>query len=311
MANSAVPSSACNSCNARGSNYKPAAGAALRTDRMSSAAAHALHRAKTRRTSGRDACACRRRSSHGGTNSELGPHRRETGNSSRARPSRKWGELTDDDLDVVDGMKDQLVGKLQERKGIARDKAEKRSERVGELALSSTPTQASEHRRLNERGRCGGDDLLFRSGLLSRTSPGDQSIASSTASPASSIASSTSSAAFFDRPVVVVAASASESDSAEHQSEAKRSDYSLPCHHIDLLLSELLTQGHVPQQSHFQVRAPARLRQLAPLQPPLGARDELRDDLGRGLHRGHVRDRLARVERHRLDLTRSSSTTGG
>lgn len=37
----------------------------------------------------------------------------------------KWGELTDDDLDVADGKKDQLVGKIQEKYGISKDEAEK------------------------------------------------------------------------------------------------------------------------------------------------------------------------------------------
>ena len=38
----------------------------------------------------------------------------------------RWGKLTDDDLDVIDGQKDQLVGKVQERYGIAKDEAQKR-----------------------------------------------------------------------------------------------------------------------------------------------------------------------------------------
>jgi uncharacterized protein YjbJ (UPF0337 family) len=37
----------------------------------------------------------------------------------------KWGKLTDDDIDVIDGKSDQLVGKIQERYGIARDVAQK------------------------------------------------------------------------------------------------------------------------------------------------------------------------------------------
>jgi uncharacterized protein YjbJ (UPF0337 family) len=37
----------------------------------------------------------------------------------------KWGKLTDDDLTVIAGKKDQLVGKIQERYGIAKDVAEK------------------------------------------------------------------------------------------------------------------------------------------------------------------------------------------
>ncbi len=37
----------------------------------------------------------------------------------------KWGKLTDDDLTVIEGNKDQLVGKVQERYGIAKDEAQK------------------------------------------------------------------------------------------------------------------------------------------------------------------------------------------
>ena len=37
----------------------------------------------------------------------------------------KWGKLTDDDLEVIEGKKDQLVGKLQERHGYTKEQAEK------------------------------------------------------------------------------------------------------------------------------------------------------------------------------------------
>ena len=37
----------------------------------------------------------------------------------------EWGKLTDDDLTVVAGRRDQLAGKIQERYGVARDEAEK------------------------------------------------------------------------------------------------------------------------------------------------------------------------------------------
>jgi uncharacterized protein YjbJ (UPF0337 family) len=37
----------------------------------------------------------------------------------------KWGELTNDDFDVVNGNRQQLAGKIQERYGIERDAAEK------------------------------------------------------------------------------------------------------------------------------------------------------------------------------------------
>src|SRR5512133_1108037 len=41
------------------------------------------------------------------------------------RAKVQWGKLTDDDLDVVAGRRDQLAGKIQERYGIAKDEAEK------------------------------------------------------------------------------------------------------------------------------------------------------------------------------------------
>ncbi|MGE0173782.1 MAG: CsbD family protein [Oligoflexales bacterium] len=40
----------------------------------------------------------------------------------------KWGKLTDDDLDVVGGNVQQLVGKIQERYGWEKDRAEKEIE---------------------------------------------------------------------------------------------------------------------------------------------------------------------------------------
>lgn len=43
----------------------------------------------------------------------------------KGQVKRKWGELTDDELDMIEGDRDVLVGKLQERYGIARDEAER------------------------------------------------------------------------------------------------------------------------------------------------------------------------------------------
>src|SRR5437763_17034009 len=37
----------------------------------------------------------------------------------------KWGQLTDDDLTMINGQQDQLVGKLQERYGYTKEKAQK------------------------------------------------------------------------------------------------------------------------------------------------------------------------------------------
>ena len=37
----------------------------------------------------------------------------------------EWGKLTDDDLVAIDGKREQLLGKLQEKYGIAKEEAEK------------------------------------------------------------------------------------------------------------------------------------------------------------------------------------------
>jgi uncharacterized protein YjbJ (UPF0337 family) len=37
----------------------------------------------------------------------------------------QWGKLTDDDFDQMAGRREQLVGKLQERMGLAREAAER------------------------------------------------------------------------------------------------------------------------------------------------------------------------------------------
>jgi uncharacterized protein YjbJ (UPF0337 family) len=49
-----------------------------------------------------------------------------------------WGDLTDDDLQQVEGNRDKLVGKLQERYGWTRDKAEREvNERFNEFERST------------------------------------------------------------------------------------------------------------------------------------------------------------------------------
>lgn len=37
----------------------------------------------------------------------------------------QWGKLTDDDVDVIAGKRDKLIGKVQEKYGIAKEAAEK------------------------------------------------------------------------------------------------------------------------------------------------------------------------------------------
>lgn len=43
----------------------------------------------------------------------------------KGKVKEKWGELTDDDLQVIGGKRDKLIGKLQEKYGIAKEEAEK------------------------------------------------------------------------------------------------------------------------------------------------------------------------------------------
>jgi len=40
----------------------------------------------------------------------------------------RWGKFTDDDLDVIGGRRESLVGKLQERYGMAREEAHKNAD---------------------------------------------------------------------------------------------------------------------------------------------------------------------------------------
>ncbi|NYS32012.1 MULTISPECIES: CsbD family protein [unclassified Pantoea] len=43
----------------------------------------------------------------------------------KGKVKEKWGDLTDDDMTMVEGKRDQLVGKIQERYGYEKDRAEK------------------------------------------------------------------------------------------------------------------------------------------------------------------------------------------
>ena len=36
----------------------------------------------------------------------------------------QWGKLTDDELDKIEGKRDQLAGRIQERYGVTKDEAE-------------------------------------------------------------------------------------------------------------------------------------------------------------------------------------------
>ena len=43
----------------------------------------------------------------------------------KGKVREQWGRLTDDDLDVIAGRRDQLLGRIQQRHGLAREEAER------------------------------------------------------------------------------------------------------------------------------------------------------------------------------------------
>jgi uncharacterized protein YjbJ (UPF0337 family) len=43
----------------------------------------------------------------------------------KGKVKEQWGQLTDDDLDVINGKREQLEGKIQERYGYQKDRAKK------------------------------------------------------------------------------------------------------------------------------------------------------------------------------------------
>lgn len=43
----------------------------------------------------------------------------------KGKVKTQWGKLTDDQLDVIAGNRDQLIGKVQESYGIGKDEAER------------------------------------------------------------------------------------------------------------------------------------------------------------------------------------------
>jgi uncharacterized protein YjbJ (UPF0337 family) len=54
----------------------------------------------------------------------------------------KWGKLTDDDLAIISGKRDQLSGLLQQRYGMAKDQAERQ---IDEFTRSLSGTDVAKH----------------------------------------------------------------------------------------------------------------------------------------------------------------------
>ena len=50
---------------------------------------------------------------------------KENGRQLKGKAKEKWGELTNDDLDIIEGKRDQLAGKIREKYGHTKEEVEK------------------------------------------------------------------------------------------------------------------------------------------------------------------------------------------
>jgi uncharacterized protein YjbJ (UPF0337 family) len=56
----------------------------------------------------------------------------------KGKVKEAWGKLTDDELDVIAGKRDQLVGLIQKRYGIGREEAERQVDDFAQSELITT-----------------------------------------------------------------------------------------------------------------------------------------------------------------------------
>lgn len=58
----------------------------------------------------------------------------------------QWGKLTDDDLEIISGQRDLLVGKIQERYGISKDAALKQVDEWDTRSVIDEPHREPERK---------------------------------------------------------------------------------------------------------------------------------------------------------------------
>jgi uncharacterized protein YjbJ (UPF0337 family) len=68
-------------------------------------------------------------------------------NQMKGAVKKQWGKLTDDDLAIIAGQRDQLLGKIQERYGIAKEEADKQVKTWESTRLDETKDLESEQKR--------------------------------------------------------------------------------------------------------------------------------------------------------------------
>lgn len=67
----------------------------------------------------------------------------------RGAARQQFGKLTDDDLEMIAGQRDRLIGKLQERYGYLREEAQKKADEW--LASAKVTAGASEQRQQEQK----------------------------------------------------------------------------------------------------------------------------------------------------------------
>jgi uncharacterized protein YjbJ (UPF0337 family) len=68
-------------------------------------------------------------------------------NQTKGAVKKQWGKLTDDDLTVMAGQRDQLVGKIQERYGIAKEEADKQVKTWESMKVNETEDVQPQEKR--------------------------------------------------------------------------------------------------------------------------------------------------------------------
>jgi uncharacterized protein YjbJ (UPF0337 family) len=84
-------------------------------------------------------------------------------NNLRGQVKQKWGQLTDDDLQIHGGNVDQLVGKIQQRTGEGREAIEKF---LGDLTSHGSSAVASAAQTVGDYAQQAGDRLRDQYGNL-------------------------------------------------------------------------------------------------------------------------------------------------
>ncbi len=85
-------------------------------------------------------------------------------NTLRGQVKQKWGQLTDDDLQIHGGNIDQLVGRIQQKTGVGRDAVEKF---LGELTSGGATAVAQATEAVGQFAQQAGDRLREHYGQMS------------------------------------------------------------------------------------------------------------------------------------------------